>query len=751
MSIYLLAINLFALAAFLLGVGSFSGGRRVWRLLPLFLLVISRSLSLILSLTLPEGSSQLDFLYGTIEVFSNFCMVWTLTDLASGWSGLWSKLIWGAAASALALCFLPLIPDWPVPTQLHSLIIAIFSVPFILASLGEIRMSHLATPLILALANFLSLLDLTGAAWLVNLLAYVFLISAIHGESVQTYRQRYTERQKAADALVQEAIDLNREHQRWLEVSESLNAIPNLSQSMEHVVRSMAEAIHADQSAIFMLDSQVMGQVRLVTLYSPQRPIHLSQQEQIVFRLENCPPLQQSIDTQEQLLLPQPNTNGLHTLYGLWRENGSGPTLIQPLIIKGRTVGALMLGNPITSRPFRESDVRLCHHLAPQIATIVEHRRRYLELEAEAEAIAESVQNQVHEPDQHLAILDTISDGVVVSNISGRVQFVNQAAERILGKLRWELLDEPIGTLYGEIDSGESIEDLAVAFSRRNQPLPTFIETEERAIQGRLIPWRDQQGQWLGIVAVFRDVTREVKADRARNDFIAALSRELRAPLTSVKGYTDLITHSVINDYSAEQMRVQQIIHSSADRMVAVLDNAIRISAQNRYKILPRLEEIDITKIINEALRDLIPLVRLREIKLMREIHGKLPPIAADPKHIRQILDNLLTNACRYTPPGGQVTLQALVESERAGNTVFQRLHVAVADNGVGIPRSEHKRIFDAFYQIKNQDVDEQTGMGMGLAVVKDLVELHGGRVWVESVVGEGSVFHVSLPLTQEF
>ncbi|MCL4300465.1 MAG: PAS domain-containing protein [Anaerolineae bacterium] len=749
MQIYLLATNLFALAALLLGLGSFIGGGRSWRLLPLFLLVISRSFSLIISLTALERS-QVGLLLGMLEVFSAFCIVWALVELPPHWPAGWTLLTWAGGAAALVLTVLAAIPAWPAPAQFHSLIIAVCSTPFILMSAGEVRWSHLAAPFILALANFLNLLGLTGAAWLVNLLAYVFFISAIHGESILAYRRRYAERQQAAEAMVQEAVDRDREHQRWLEVSELLNAIPNLSQSMEHIVRSMAQVIHADQSAVFILDAHVPGQARLVTLYSPQRPLHLSPQDQIVFRLENCPPLQQSIETQEPLLLPQPHTNGLNRLYELWREERSGPTLIQPLLIKGRPVGALLLGNPITSRPIRESDIRLCRNLAPQIATIVEHRRRYLELEAEAEAMAETVQKQAQAPDENLVILETISDGLVVSDAQGRVKLVNQAAERILGKVRWELLDQPIGTIYGEIDSGEPIEDLAVAFARRNQPLPTFFENEERAIQGRLIPWRNQQGEWLGIMAVFRDVTREVKADRARNDFIAALSRELRTPLTSVKGYSDLILQGMLNDYTPEQLHVQQIIHSSADRMVAVLDNAIQISAQNRRKLLPRFEEVNVAQIINDALDEITSLIHLRELKLGRDVPGDLPTITGDPRQIRQILDNLLTNACHFTPPGGRVTLRAEVEQERSGNTFLPRLHLAVADSGVGIPRSEQKRVFDAFYQIKNQSKDVQTGMGMGLAVVKELVELHRGRVWVESLVGEGSTFHVSLPLSQE-
>ncbi|HXV42001.1 MAG TPA: hypothetical protein VEC96_02975, partial [Anaerolineae bacterium] len=171
MQIYLLATNLFALAALLLGFGSFSGGRRSWRLLPLFLLVIARSLSLIISL-IALNPDQAAPLLGVLEVFSAFCMVWTLTDFTSNWPRPWPQLAWVSAAAAILLTFLPLWPNWPVPIELHSLTIAVFSAPLILMSAGEIRWSHLATPLGLALANFLSLLDLNGPAWLISLLAY---------------------------------------------------------------------------------------------------------------------------------------------------------------------------------------------------------------------------------------------------------------------------------------------------------------------------------------------------------------------------------------------------------------------------------------------------------------------------------------------------------------------------------------------------------------------------------------------------
>jgi two-component system sensor histidine kinase VicK len=389
--------------------------------------------------------------------------------------------------------------------------------------------------------------------------------------------------------------------------------------------------------------------------------------------------------------------------------------------------------------------------VATQIAALVEHHRRYLQLEIEAESMARTAKKQTTVSDQtQSAILAVINDGVVVSNAAGYVQFVNRAAERILGKSGQALLGQSIGTIYGEIDSKEAIDELLVSFSRRDQPLPTFLEEDDRAIQGRLIPWRDAQNEWLGIIAVFRDVTREVKADRARNDFIAALSHELRAPLTMVKGYSELIANGAIDAYPSQQLQAQQIIHSSTERIAEVLDNAIKVSAQNRHQVLPRFEEIDATKIIEKVVHEIIPIARLNEQKFTSDIDRNLIPIMADAKHIYRILYNLLSNACRFTPPGGRINLRVWIQPDLASLTREPSFCMTVQDNGTGIPKEDFSRVFDRFYRSKSQPLDGG-GMGLGLTVVKELVELHNGRVWVESTVGSGSAFHVALPVRQEY
>ena len=746
MYIYLLAINLFALTALSIALLDMTQHLTDRRLLPLFLLVICHSLALILTLAGSEEGPPAS-LIGALWVFSTGCVVWALLGASHHLPRLWQGLVGAGGVIALIFIGLSLIPGWPVPFHIHSLLIAIFGASLIFITTDQPRWLRPLIPISLAIASFVTLLGLDGTGWFISLLAYGGLVGALHWQTLPVQPRSGL----AADLLADGPPEVSRERQHFLEVSELLSNAPNLRHSLEHIARTMAHMTHADQSAIFGLDSLYPKEARLLTLYSPQRPFHIHDPDAVTCLLADCPPLAAVISSQEQLVLPQPHLNGLERLYSLWDDTLTGPTLLQPLVAQGRPIGVLMLGNPISQAQLRPSDARLCQNVATQIAALVEHHRRYLQLEIEAESMARTAKKQTTVSDQtQSAILAVINDGVVVSNAAGYVQFVNRAAERILGKSGQALLGQSIGTIYGEIDSKEAIDELLVSFSRRDQPLPTFLEEDDRAIQGRLIPWRDDRNEWLGIIAVFRDVTREVKADRARNDFIAALSHELRAPLTMVKGYSELIANGAIDAYPSQQLQAQQIIHSSTERIAEVLDNAIKVSAQNRHQVLPRFEEIDATKIIEKVVHEIIPIARLNEQKFTSDIDRNLIPIMADAKHIYRILYNLLSNACRFTPPGGRINLRVWIQPDLASLTREPSFCMTVQDNGTGIPKEDFSRVFDRFYRSKSQPLDGG-GMGLGLTVVKELVELHNGRVWVESTVGSGSAFHVALPVRQEY
>lgn len=811
MHFYLFAANLFTLTAFLLGLSNFSRGRHSWRLVPLFFLVTTQSISLMITLAASSGDALSEAARGALaalNTFSAVCLVWTLIDVAN-LSETKRRLSWIVTGVALFLSIFPLIPNWPVPFEIHILIITMFGSLVILTSLDQINWLHLLTPFVMAWGALFSLLEWSTLAWGSYLLAYALLIAALHSEQMRKYQVR----QVWSEHRTQEAIQLSQEKQRLLETTEIINAVPSLTESLPHIARSLAHITDSDLAAVLFLDIDQPDQLYLGAVYPRSEAL----ETQLAFELTDYLLLQKSINSlQQQLAMPHQNTDELKELYRLWQGEQIGPTLLQPLVTHGRAVGVLALGNPITSLPFQAEIRKLCQTISTQVAVMVEAYRRYhnselqrngaetlaveptMEMQSQSDAssgaiVGSNLRNRLQpvaqqvtaitmavpeaetasivfdslssqhllasidpegqtslELNNYLTILEVLSEGVVVSANNGRVWLVNRAAERILGRSRKELMGQSISTIYGQIDSGEAIEDLAANFSRRNEPLPTFYEDEERAIRGQLVPWRNADKEWLGIVAIFKDVTNSVRADRARDNFIYALSRTLREPLAVIKGYAELSVNGQLEEYSADQLRIQHIIHTSVDRVIEVLNNSIQVNTQTKHKVLPRFETINPIEFINEALDTAKPLAELRDVSLKWEISSGLPLITVDRNHAYQILENLLSNACRFTPPSGQVTLRSWIQEEREGNKLIPHLMMSVSDNGVGIPKKDLKRIFEPFVQLDNQPPLEEPGMGMGLAVVKELAQAHNGRVWVESAVGEGSVFFVALPLTQD-
>jgi PAS domain S-box-containing protein len=770
---YLFAINLFALTALLLGINNFSQGTVSWRLVPLFLLTATRAGVIIV---FQLGSPSVILLPAALEVFSTFCLVWALRNPVTILSPHWLVLTRLGIGGAVALSFLPLFPDWPVPAALHSLMIAIFSIPLILVSHPRRSWLHIVTPLTLGLGYFLMLPGpyWAGLAWLMVLLAYALLIATLHWEGVQLVRQQ----QAASEATARKALSLSEERQRLLEVSDVINATPSIEGALSHITRSMAHVTGADQAALILMSISRPNQFRLADVYSPERPVALKGRFESRFELADYSLLTEVIEDGRQLLaVPATYGSQIAILCGLWFEDRPGPLLLQPLTVRGTVVGVLVLANSATGRDFRPEDRHLVQGVAIPMGTLVDSWQRNNAIRSQekdsrsqlppAESNTETISGiptsedvdtiparrtpnglratTKNDPRFRQPILEAVHEGIVVSDVTGRVTLVNRAAEQILGRSRQELLGKPIHTVYGQIDSGEDIDDLASAFARRDEPLPTFLQSAGRAIQGQLVPWRNEDREWLGIIAVFRDVTHRVKADQARTDFITTLSRELRVPLTTIKGYSELIIRGDMEDYSPEQVYIQQVMHSSADRMVAVLDNAIQLGTHGQHEFLPNFEELVVTEVLESVVRDAAHLAELHELTLTTEVKSNLPLILADHQQVYRILMNLLENACHFTPPGGQVTVRAWAEQNRPGRQSTLEVILAISDNGVGIPANEQHRIFEPFYQIPG--VLSTGGMGMGLAVVREMVEVHKGRVWIESTVHEGSVFYVALPV----
>ncbi|HEY9806979.1 MAG TPA: HAMP domain-containing sensor histidine kinase, partial [Candidatus Obscuribacterales bacterium] len=229
-------------------------------------------------------------------------------------------------------------------------------------------------------------------------------------------------------------------------------------------------------------------------------------------------------------------------------------------------------------------------------------------------------------------------------------------------------------------------------------------------------------------------------ASRVRNDFLATMSHELRTPLTCVIGMSATLLRWSFGQLSDRQRRYLQTIHDSGEHLLALINDILDLSQLEAGKATLNISEFSLTNLLNQSLQTLQDKAESHEIELISEINltATGDRFTADQRRLKQILLNLLSNAIKFTPAGGQVTLRAWLES---GTAIFQ-----VEDTGIGIPEHQRPLLFQKFQQLDTSYHRKYEGTGLGLALTKQLVELHGGWIDVVSTVGLGSTFTVHLP-----
>jgi len=336
---------------------------------------------------------------------------------------------------------------------------------------------------------------------------------------------------------------------------------------------------------------------------------------------------------------------------------------------------------------------------------------------------------------------------VIVSDSEGRVADVNAAGERILGAPRQRILGRSLEKLVGNITFGPNTDWKSIAQS--DAPLQTVFELESRVVHTSTAPVMTPAGDQLGIVAVLRDVTKETEAERTKSEFITAISHELRTPLTAIRGYAEALTSGMAGDVDETQSHFISIIRDNALRMVNLSDNLIAIAQLEKGFIQLEYGNTNLNLIVGNVLRSFQNQLESRQLEVSLELADDLLPIEADPARIRQVLDNLVGNAVKFTYPGGRITIGTclLYDGPDNGEQGVPHCAVWVADTGIGISPEEKTRIWKRFYQPTNTLAAESSGLGVGLSIAKSLVEAHDGRVWLESTLGKGSKFTVLLPV----
>lgn len=326
-------------------------------------------------------------------------------------------------------------------------------------------------------------------------------------------------------------------------------------------------------------------------------------------------------------------------------------------------------------------------------------------------------------------ILTKVKEGIIVVDHGGRLMLVNPAARALFGLGEARLSGKPVGDVFRHPDLLECLSEEKAA-----APFRAELNLEDgRILNAQFTPIAE-----VGLVVTMQDITYLKELDRIKSDFVHTVSHDLRSPLTAILGYIELIERvGPINDQQREFIRrVQVNVHNITALIDDLLDlGRIEAGFDTRNEILSLADTVHF---VVESLRDQIA---EKNLAVTVNIPGELPALLGNPLRLRQMLNNLIDNSIKYTPPGGSIHVQVEARGEQ--------IILQISDTGPGIPPGDQPFIFDKFYRARN--IAEGTpGTGLGLAIVKSIVENHHGRIWVNSFPGEGATFTIVLPTIEQ-
>ena len=346
-----------------------------------------------------------------------------------------------------------------------------------------------------------------------------------------------------------------------------------------------------------------------------------------------------------------------------------------------------------------------------------------------------TIQTLTEERNLSSAILGSMVEGVAVVNASERLLFSNEGFAEILdldvppqsGRALVEVVrqTELIEAVRGVLKGEPRVETEIVTGTLRQRFFAATVASVRAA-------------ETSGAVIVLHDITELRKLERVRRDFVANVSHELRTPLTAIQGFAETLLAGAIDD-PQNRLRFLEIILEHSRRLARLTEDLLMLSKMDADRLELEIRRLSVSQFVEGCIETTLRPAAEKDLRISVNLQQPLPDIAADRRRLAEVLQNLLDNAMQYTPAGGQIMVSA---SANGAEVTF-----TVSDTGIGIPRADQSRIFERFYRVDVARSREVGGTGLGLSIAKHLVEVHEGRIWVESEVGQGSQFHFTVPI----
>ncbi len=404
-----------------------------------------------------------------------------------------------------------------------------------------------------------------------------------------------------------------------------------------------------------------------------------------------------------------------------------GSALCVPLVYNQQVLAVVTLVHPEKNH-FTDYHSRLMTIVANQATVAVRNAQLFNRLQAQ--------QRQLE------TVLQAIPDVLLVLDEHGHILLINDAAGDFFGDTNPSLVIGRHLADFSENALAPVLEALQNSTTREDKQWLFEVRSERRKkdFQMTLSVWRDALNDLAGYVVAMHDVTTLRDLHRFKDEMLRLASHDLRAPLSLIAGYSDLLSMDI--DPTLPSFEHIDVIKRSTERMNGLLDDLLRVE-QVRRSPLELNEQVDLGALAAETVHDMQPMAGSKTQQLTDDINTDgMPGVVADPALIRRAMDNLVSNAVKYTPENGQILVRAYAKKGQ--------FHFVVEDNGIGIPPEHLNRVFESFYRVKDDRAANVSGFGLGLSLVRTIIERHKGEVWVESEAGVGSKFGFWLPLPEQ-
>lgn len=413
-----------------------------------------------------------------------------------------------------------------------------------------------------------------------------------------------------------------------------------------------------------------------------------------------------------------------------------GQVLGLPLFFEEELLGIIYLfrgGNAFT-----QLDWEFLEGFAYQAAIAVRNARLYAQLSTERSRLA--------------AVIEKSADGILILRPDRRVEVVNQTLIQMLGRRAEDVIGKPCGQVL-ELTSvtGDNL------CGEWEQPIPpSGLRCEgdlaqpsgsSRAVAITYTPLFDDEDQLTNIIANVVDITRFREEEEMKSTFVSIMSHELKTPVALVKGYAQTLARPDASWDPETARQSLQIIEEEADRLESLINNLLDVSRIQAGDLRLDITDVDMNRLLERVAQDYRTQTERHCIEV--DLPEKLPFVPGDEERLRQVFTNLVGNAIKYSPEGGHIRIGGWLDEKNRSPSGKGRLVIYVADEGIGIPEEELPRIFERFYRVDSSLRRRTAGVGLGLFLIRAIVEAHKGEIWVRSELNKGTTFSVALPIEE--